>query len=148
MRIDPFRPMPPCVDVAALDRVAVGEQHRIALLLGRYRRRVARHYIGPIDEIGDPAKALRLALRAEIAARHVETRERSIALRRDAGLDIEGEGIRHIGEDQPAFRLKLIAVGAERLAIERQRHELQRFAIEMQRSSALGNRRVAANTET
>src|SRR6516165_5663858 len=148
MRIDPFCPMPACVDIAPLDRVAVGKQHRVAPLLGRYRRRVACHYIGPINEISDSAKALRLALRAEIAARHVETRKRSIALRGDAGLDIESENIRHIGEDQPAFRLKLIAVGAERFAIERQRHELQRFAIEMQRSSALSNRRVAADTET
>src|SRR6516164_7564833 len=111
--------MPVCVDIAALDRVAIGKQHRVAPLLGRYRRRVACHYIGPINEISDSAKALRLALRAEIAARHVETRKRSIALRGDAGLDIES-----------------------------QRHELQRFAIEMQRSSALSNRRVAADTET
>ena len=71
VRIDPFGPMPPRIDRAAPDRVAVGEQHRAAALVGDHRRRVARHHVGPIDEIRDPAKAFGLALGTEIAARHV-----------------------------------------------------------------------------
>jgi hypothetical protein len=137
----------PRVDRAASDRVAIGEQHWVAPLVGGYRRRVACHYIGAIDEISDPTKTLRLALRAEVAARDIKTQERRIALRRDARFDIEGEGVRHIGKDQSTFRRKLISVGAQRLTVERQRDKFERFPIEMQRGSVFCGGRVAANRE-
>src|SRR6516165_8275104 len=75
VRVDPFRPVPAVARLAALDRIAVRQQHRKARLLSDDRCRVPGHDIRPIGEIGDPAKAFRLALSAEISARHVEPRE-------------------------------------------------------------------------
>ncbi len=65
---------------------------------------IARHHVGPVDEIGDAAEALGLALRAEIAAGLVETAQARVVLRLDAGLDVEREAVRHVarGRGLPA----------------------------------------------
>ena len=55
--------------------------------------------------------------------------------------------VRHIGQDQAAFGRELVAVGAERLAVQRQRDEIELLAIEMQRCAWVGNLRVAPDPE-
>src|SRR5665213_4454790 len=57
---------------ARLAGISVGQQDRIALLVGDDPHPEARRHVGPVDKIGDAAKALGFALRAEIAARGVE----------------------------------------------------------------------------
>ena len=47
-----------------VDEVAVGQQHRRFGFVGLDARGVDRHHVGPVREIGDAAKAFRLALRA------------------------------------------------------------------------------------
>ena len=152
VRVDPFRPVPappcfPALGLARPGRVAVRQQHRKLRLVGDDRRRIARHYIRPVDEIGDPAKALGLALGAEIAARHIEPGQRGVFVGRNEGFDVEGEGIRHVVDDQPAFGRQPIAVRPQRLAIERHRDQLQLLAVELQRTLRVRARRVAANAE-
>ncbi len=145
--IDPFRPMPPVVGLARAGRVAVRQQHRKPRLVGGDRRRVAGHHIRPVEEIGDPAEAFGLALGAEIAARHVEAGELGVALGRNAGLDLEGECVGRLLDDQPALLRQSIAVGAERLAVEPQCNQLQRLAVEMQRRVRRRCGRVAADRQ-
>src|SRR5215469_17408121 len=82
MRIDPLRPMPAIAALAVLDRITVRQQHGEARFVGDNCRRVARHHIGTVDEIGYAAEAFGLALRAEIAARHVEAGELCVILGR------------------------------------------------------------------
>jgi hypothetical protein len=53
-------------------QIAVGQQHREALLVGAQQHVVDGHHIRPVQEVGDAAKALGLALREETAARGVE----------------------------------------------------------------------------
>ncbi len=47
---------------AALDRVAVGEQHAGFVGVGFDTHRIGGQDIGSVEEIGDPAKALGFAL--------------------------------------------------------------------------------------
>ena len=55
--------------------IAVGEQDRRLALVGLDARRVDRHHVRPVEEIGDAAKAFRLALRAIDAVRAVEAHQ-------------------------------------------------------------------------
>ena len=57
------------------------------------------------------------------------------------------EGVRYVGQDQAALGRKLIAIGAERLAVERQRDQGEFLAIEMQRCGAVGALRVAPDPQ-
>jgi hypothetical protein len=65
-RVGPFGPVAAIGLVAAGDRVAVGEQHRVGGLVGVQGDHVDRHDVRPVEEPGDTAEALCLALR-EIA---------------------------------------------------------------------------------
>src|SRR5216683_2654202 len=66
--------------IATAGWVAVRQQHRITSFVGADRHRIARHHIGTVEEISDAAEPLGLALRAVIAARHVEAGQRRVAL--------------------------------------------------------------------
>lgn len=62
----PHYTQPPAVPAArqipALHQVAVGEQHRVARLVGLQPRGVPGHHVGAVGEEGDATEALRLAL--------------------------------------------------------------------------------------
>jgi hypothetical protein len=68
--------MPAAREIAALDQIAVGQQHRIGALRGFDARGVDGEIVGAVEEIGDAAETLRLALRAEDALRDIEPFQR------------------------------------------------------------------------
>src|SRR5712671_1154069 len=70
-------------DRARGDQIAVGEQHRGVSDIGFDAGGVDGHYVRPIREIGDAAKALGLALGAIGRARAIETAEVSVCRRVD-----------------------------------------------------------------
>ena len=109
------------------------------------RTRVARHHVGPVEEVGDAAEALGLALRAVDAVRHVETRQRGIGLRIADGLDLETEGLlRHAGDGERARR-DHIGVCSERHAIQQDGGQRDVLAVEDQRSAGLSAGGVGAD---
>ena len=120
-------------NIAALDEIAVREQHRRLAFVRFDARRVDRHHVRPVEKIGDAAKTLRLALRAIGRAGPVEAHESGIRCGIDGGLDLELE--------RPVRRLRdgeLIgpgdeAFGGQRLAVERERDELKFVTIEHER---------------
>ena len=74
----------PSAIVVTGDRVAAGEQHPEGRLVGVQRHRVGRHHVRAVEEPGDAAEALRLALR-EIAVRGaVEAGQPGVVVRVDA----------------------------------------------------------------
>ena len=77
--------------IALVDQIAVGEQHRIRFAIGAQRDGVRRHDVGTVEEVGDLAKALGFALREEVAARDVQSHERRVLLRTAAGDERELE---------------------------------------------------------
>ena len=66
--IEPFHPMAAAFQIAAVDFVAVGEQHRIAFFVGNNGGGEFAHHIGAVGIISDFAETFRLALGVEIAA--------------------------------------------------------------------------------
>ena len=59
-------------NLAARDRIAVGEQDRRLALRGLDSRGVYRHHVRPVEKVGDAPEALGLALRAIARARAIE----------------------------------------------------------------------------
>ena len=118
--------------VALLDQVAVGEQHRVGRAITFERHRIARHHVGPVREPGDAAKALGLALGEQAVTRTIQPRKRGIG----GGIDA-----RH--------HLHLEALAADRdlhhrtaapnrlrcglTPVDGQRQQFERLAVEHQR---------------
>jgi hypothetical protein len=64
-RVFPGRPVAAVFARPAGDRVAVGQQHRVAVLLGDHRGGERAHHVRAVEVIGDLAEAFGLALGAE-----------------------------------------------------------------------------------
>ncbi len=121
-----------------LDEVAVGQQHRVAGLVGAQRDRVDRHHVGAVEEVGDAAEALGLALREEAAARGVEARQRGVLVRRAGVADLQREvRVGHVVDDQ------LMAFLAEGHALAVDQHAQQVELLAMQAQRAVRHRGVA-----
>ena len=70
-RIVPFRPVAPVGEVARRDRIAVRQQHGETRFVRRHLHAIGGEHVRPVGKIGDAAEALRLALRAQDAARRI-----------------------------------------------------------------------------
>ena len=139
MGIDPDGVMTPVLHLAALGHVAVGEERRVRGLIGLNTHRIARQYVRPVEEIGDGAEALCLALRAEAAAGHVEPFEMRVVRWADAGDDVEIEGGGR-GVDGQLAGLDEILICRQRRAIDGDALQFEPFALQHQR------RRFSAHT--
>ena len=93
VRVFPARPMPAVLALARAGRVAVGEQHRVARLVGRDGDGETRHHVRTVGEVGDAAEAFGLALGEEIAAGGVEAGELGVPVGRDPGFRFEHEDV-------------------------------------------------------
>ena len=91
-------------------------------------------HVGTVEEIGDAAKALGLALGAVIAARAVEAHQLGVGGRVDLGLDRQAEGLagRLGGSSAPAGRLRTLP-GASGIPFERHGLQVQLVAVENER---------------
>ena len=107
------------VQLGGLDQVAVGQQHRVPSLVGAEGDRVDRHHVGAVQEVGDAAEALGLALREEAAARGVQARQRGVLLRRAGVADLQREvRIGDVIDDQfMAFLAEGHALAVDRIAL-------------------------------
>ena len=119
--------------VAGGDEISIGEQHRRVGLLGLDAGGVDRHDIGTVEEVGDAAKALCLALGAVDRARTIEAHELGIGGWIDDGLDLQPErAVRRLRDGEPVGgRDELF--GRKRRAVEFQPPQVQRIAIERER---------------
>ena len=107
--------------IAAVDQIAVRQQHRRFGFVGFDARGVDRHHVGPVGKVGDAAEAFRLALRAIGAARAVEPGELGVGGRVDQRLDLERERpVRRLRDGQ-AVRRRHVAVRRQRGAVELER---------------------------
>jgi hypothetical protein len=114
-----------------LDQVAVAQQHRVAGLVGAQRDGVDGHHVGPVQEVGDAAEALGLALREEAAAAGVQARQLGVLVGRAGVADLQREalGRRRVVDHQFAVFV------AERhaLAVGQHAQQVQAFAVQAQR---------------
>ena len=133
-RVVPHGFMAAVRQVALRHEVAVGQQHRVIHLRCAQRDGVDRHHVRAIEEVGDLAKALGLALREEVAVGNVQPHQRGVGggvaergeFQREAGA-----GLRRHGVDG-----ERIAVGLQTghcLAVDRRARQLQPFAHQHER---------------
>ncbi len=88
----------------AVDRIAVGQQNRRLPLVGLESHPVAGKDVRPVEEIGNPAETLRLALRAIDAVAEIKPAQRAVGLGCAAVGDFEFEGLlRGLMQRQPAL---------------------------------------------
>ena len=129
-----FGEMPTVRKLAGRAGIAVGEQQRRFLAPRLDSHRIDREDVGPVEEIGDPAEALRLALGAVVSARPVETHQRRVGGWRGLGLDrqLEGSAARRFVQGEPLTR-RLVASGFKRLAVDRDGKEGNSVAVEHER---------------
>ena len=128
--IVPLRPMPAILQVAATDGIAIGEQHRIARLIRHQPHAVAAQHVGPVGEVGDPAKAFRLALRTQDAAAGVQAHQLRVAFGGDLHLGLDNMRVAGQRHDQ---LLAFDPPVAHRKAIDAHRQQFLPRPVEPQR---------------
>ena len=79
------------VQFALFHQVAVGQQHRIQPLVAPQRHAVSSHDVRPVEEIGDAAEALGLALREETALAHEQALQLGVLFGGAGGENFELE---------------------------------------------------------
>ena len=127
--IHPFGEMTAIFQVTLFDQVAVGEQHRVAGLVGAQGHRVAGHDVRPVQEIGDAAEALGLALGEERVVADVQAHQLGVLGRRAGGEDLQLERVGALGQ---VLQHKLAAVHFERAAraVEHHAGQIQLVAVQ------------------
>ncbi len=143
----PFHEMPPVLRLAALHRVAVRQQNGLALPVACDPRAEHGHVVRPVEIIGDPAKALRLALRAIDALREIEPLKRRVLLRRACRHRFERELALRRLVDRQRLVVDAVAVRSERLAVQPHFEKVQLLAIEHERRIPFHARRVPFHLE-
>jgi hypothetical protein len=142
-RVVPLAP----VERAPLQRIAVGEQYRGLAAVGLYARGVSGKHIRAVEEVGDAAEALRLALRAVDSARQVEAGERLVGLRVAINGGLEREGPRRQVADHQLLVGHLVFAGAQLAPVEAHALELDRLAVEPQGPRLAGVCRIALDLQ-
>ncbi|MNE03418.1 hypothetical protein D3C80_959170 [compost metagenome] len=127
-RVFPGCPVPAIFLRAGTDRVAIGQQHRVAMLFGDHRGGEFAHHVRAVEVIGDLAKALGFTLGAEHAAGLVQAFQRGIALRVDlyAGVEREACSFRLHGE---MTVVQLVVSRLQRLVVHGDCNQLQLLSI-------------------
>ena len=130
-RVVPAGEVAAVLELAFLDQVAIGEQDRVGRLVGADQHRVLGHHVGPVEEEGDAAEALGLALGEEAAARGVEAGECGVLLRRAGVADLEAEAaFGRVVDDEHA----VLVAERHRFAVGQAPGEDQLLAVQAQRS--------------
>ena len=138
----PGRPVSAIVLFSTGDQITVGQERRVTGFLSDQGGREHRHHVGAVQEIGDVAESLGLALGAEIPAGLIKPFQRSVVLGANAGHNIQFKFRWWIGQGQMVV-IDLITVSGERRSVQRQGDQFQMLAIQHQGCS--GQRRFSAD---
>ena len=128
--IAPDREMPARARFAPGFQIAVGEQDGRFRLVRLEAHAIDREHIRPIQEIGDAAEALGLALRAIGRAGTVEPHQLGVGGRVEPGLDAQSERAARRSGDGEFVRRGDIGGGGERRAVESEADEIEFVAVE------------------
>jgi hypothetical protein len=119
---------------------------------------VTRHHIGPVEEVGDAAETLGLALGTEIAAGGVQTGQFGVVLWADTRRDAQLETVRDPMDGQAVCVCPIFGTGQsplvqmqgfqfQPLAVQQQRHFRRRAGGTLQRQSGDDARGLLAQFE-
>ena len=129
--IVPDGKMAAVVQFALFHQVAVGQQHRIQPLVAPQRHAVSSHDVRPVEEIGDAAEALGLALREETALAHEQALQLGVLFGGAGGENFELE---RLGAFRQVLQHQLVTLHPERgaLAVDQHTRQVQLHAIEFE----------------
>ena len=132
VRINPLGKVAAVFQVALFDQVAIGEQHRVLGLVGAQRDGVAGHHIRAVQEVGDAAKALGLALGEKRALADVQARQLGVFLGVAGGEDFQIKSLEAFGQ---VLEHQHITVHLERgaAAVDEHACQVELFAVQTQR---------------
>ena len=142
VRVHPFHPVALLVGLAFAHLVAVGQQHRVLLLVGDDGGSELGHHVRTVRVVGDLAEAFRLALGVQVATGRIQAVKAGIGYRVDLGFDIQNEAVRHVGNAQ-TFGVLLVGAGLQLVTV--QHHRQQRGAAVQFQHVGRGRSRVAVN---
>ena len=126
----PLRVVATVVQAALLDEVAVGQQHRVARLVGAQRDREDGHHVRAVQEVGDAPETLGLALREQARGAEVQARQFGVLVGGAGVADLQrefGRGRGLVDHQQPA----LLAEGHAG-AVGQHAQRVQALAVELQ----------------
>jgi hypothetical protein len=132
-RVFPHGKMAAVPGIAALKQVTVGQQHRRQFAVGDHLDLVDGQVVGPVEEIGDAAKAFGLALRAPGAAGPIESHKPGVLFRHDAHRCLQHETLLRWLEQGQRRSQRLIVAQHHWRAIDGQRLKRQFVTIEDER---------------
>src|SRR6266853_1096955 len=124
-------------DVAGIDQVPVGEQHRGFGLVGLDAGGEHRHHIRPVREICDAAESFRLALRRVGLAGPINAHQLGVGRGVEHRLGLKHECTVGRLRDRQAVRCRHVGIRRKRLAVELDHPQLQFVAIEHHRRRRL-----------
>ena len=119
------------VQGAAIDVVPVREHHRETPRIRGDSGAVPRHHVRAVEKPGDLPEPFRLALRAQVPRRRVESFEGLVRAGPDGDLGVEHERVRGVAEGQRLGR-DLDAVPRHRLAVDAHRVGVEPSPVEDQ----------------
>ena len=120
------------IDIALLDRIAVGQQYRVSTTLCDHGRGKPGHHVGTIEIVGYLAETLGFTLCTEIPTGLVQPFERGVVLRPDQGFDFEFETLGHLVDDEFLIGHRVIR-RRQFSTIKLHRAKLEMFTVECQR---------------
>ena len=123
------------VRVARAFEIAVGEQDRRLGAIRLEPHAIGREHVRPVEEIGDAAEPLGLALRAIGRAGAIEAHQLGVGRRIEAGLDLELERALGRPGKQKLRRARLEIGVVERRAVQFGGNEHEFVAVERQRGA-------------
>ena len=130
-------PAGPRRQIAALDAVAVGEQHRATGPVGLDPHPEAAEQVGAIRVVGDAAEPFRLALGGDHPPADVEPFEGGVGPRIEPHRTGDDERLLGRLQHQQAVALQPVGVGGQGHAIELQGAKLQIHPLQLQGRDAL-----------
>ncbi len=128
-RVFPLREMAAVAEIAFVNQVAVGQQHRILLFVRAQHHGEFGHHVGAIRKKGDFAEAFCFALCEEIAAGDVQAHQRRILVRANDRFNFQGHVFRGIENAQVAVFDRIIFF-PQFAAIHTQLHQFEAVAVQ------------------
>ena len=135
--------------VALRHEIAVGQQHRVIRFRCAQRDGVDGHHVRAVEEVGDLAEALGLALCEEVAVGNVQAHQRRVR----GGIAVRGEFQRKAGANigRYGFDGECVAgslQAGQRLAVDCCARQLQPFTCQHERLAGIRARQAHAVDDT
>ena len=138
--------MPAIGQIACLNQIAVGQQHRTGHLVRPHGHPIGGHDVGPVGKISDTAKPFRLALGAEDTPGLIQPFQLGIGCRCYSGCDFKLARIARHAQAKPS-RTNNIVIRAKGSPIQAEGQKLQLLPLKIQIRRAIAMGRISGQPQ-